>query len=447
MIPMSSDVAELVGANAAAVSNRSLLYEKFPLPKEWGHARKVDDAGRWNVLRLAERGRELLATERDRLSRQAQAPRGRPENQERDRFLSGIAGRMAQFEGPDRGAFDLASANAADLLRRVQAAYGGHAVVFEAELAARLMVNMAGGVVENAGICLDRCFGMPYLPGSAVKGITRATALWAIREAPEGEKERLLALAMLIFGYVGQDWQKSGGAFAWAAGLPMARAVAERLQTPGRNDRRGSVCFLPAHPLQPPKIVVDMVNPHYPDYYSGKCPDANDNESPKPNYFPAVEAGCRYGFAAVLMREPPKAVCSAAELLGQLQTWMHHAVRRKGAGAKTGAGYGWFWLPGEDRPRIEKAPTRLATPDGGSVQLPPKLAPLAAGGIGNKDSFRVALPAMNEIADNDELRRVFEALVPVKERQRLFRRNPYWQAFSSRPDGAVILTRLGLELK
>ena len=38
-----------------------------------------------------------------------------------------------------------------------------------AQLQARLMVNMAGGVMENAGLCLDR-FGLPYIPGSAVKG-------------------------------------------------------------------------------------------------------------------------------------------------------------------------------------------------------------------------------------------------------------------------------------
>jgi CRISPR/Cas system CMR subunit Cmr6 (Cas7 group RAMP superfamily) len=43
------------------------------------------------------------------------------------------------------------------------------------------MVNMAGGVMENAGLCLDR-FGLPYIPGSAVKGCARRTALAALRE-------------------------------------------------------------------------------------------------------------------------------------------------------------------------------------------------------------------------------------------------------------------------
>jgi len=61
MIPMSQDVAELVGDLAQSVENRSLLHEKFALPKEWnaGQFRKIDNAGRWNILRIVDNGRSL----------------------------------------------------------------------------------------------------------------------------------------------------------------------------------------------------------------------------------------------------------------------------------------------------------------------------------------------------------------------------------------------------
>src|SRR6266581_674937 len=36
---------------------------------------------------------------------------------------------------------------------------------FTADLRGRLIVNQAGGVLENAGLCLDRHFGIPYIPG------------------------------------------------------------------------------------------------------------------------------------------------------------------------------------------------------------------------------------------------------------------------------------------
>src|SRR3989454_9666269 len=56
-----------------------------------------------------------------------------------------------------------------------------------AQLQSRLMVNMAGGVMENAGLCLDR-FGVPYIPGSAVKGCTRRMAIQNLLEAREAKE-------------------------------------------------------------------------------------------------------------------------------------------------------------------------------------------------------------------------------------------------------------------
>ncbi len=54
--------------------------------------------------------------------------------------------------------------------------------VFFAQLQSRLMVNMAGGVMENAGLSLDRFSGLPVIPGSAVKGCARRAVLAALRE-------------------------------------------------------------------------------------------------------------------------------------------------------------------------------------------------------------------------------------------------------------------------
>ncbi|MDA1277404.1 MAG: RAMP superfamily CRISPR-associated protein [Verrucomicrobia bacterium] len=91
------------------------------------------------------------------------------------------------------------------------------------------MVNMAGGVMENAGLCLDR-FGMPYIPGSAVKGCARRAALAALHEwcetgqkqgATEQDKDNLfknacapfdkpaemLVVIARVFGWCEQDWK------------------------------------------------------------------------------------------------------------------------------------------------------------------------------------------------------------------------------------------------
>ena len=42
----------------------------------------------------------------------------------------------------------------------------------------RLMVDLAGGVMENANLNLDR-YGLPRIPGSAIKGLARRMALQA----------------------------------------------------------------------------------------------------------------------------------------------------------------------------------------------------------------------------------------------------------------------------
>ncbi len=100
-----------------------------------------------------------------------------------------------------------------------------------AQLQSRLMVNMAGGVMENAGLCLDR-FGLPYIPGSAVKGCARRAALAALQEwtttgakpgtapddadnlfaeacRPFASPEEFLARIALVFGWIDSDWKDS----------------------------------------------------------------------------------------------------------------------------------------------------------------------------------------------------------------------------------------------
>ena len=86
-------------------------------------------------------------------------------------------------------------------------------------LRSRLLVNTSGTVMENAGLALDR-YGIPYIPGSAVKGCARRMALLALQEwchkrtKPNGDPccepfdscEQMLTAIALVFGWVPQDW-------------------------------------------------------------------------------------------------------------------------------------------------------------------------------------------------------------------------------------------------
>lgn len=443
MIPLTRDVAALVGEWAEGVENRSLLHEKFALPKVWGveEGAKLNDAGRWSVLRIVTRGADLLRGDAQRLRREASGRNARPDVADRKEREAHVAEKMVNIGRVDAALARVGSENAVRFLADVGKSFQGQVVTFEATLGSRMMVNLAGGVVENAGIALDRCFGLPLIPGSALKGISRVQALWEIHEAKGEEKLRLLRAAMLLLGYGAHDLR---GDFGWAGGPQYAADIANEI---GAQDFKGCACFLPAYPTTTPTLVVDMVNPHYPEYYSGRRQRAEDNESPIPNYFPAVEAGSSFGFAVLLNRVPPVASLAATDLLKQAKEWLESAVTRKGVGAKTAAGYGWFELG-----RKKALPPSAATPSQMAATAPASPADQLIArfkSLATKDNFPAALPQMAALPADADLRRAFEVLVPGHERGRLRKKNPYWQAFTSGKagaDGQKILARLGLKL-
>ena len=212
------------------------------------------------------------------------------------------------------------------------------AVTLRARLGGRLIVNQAGGILENAGLCLHRHFGCPFIPGSAVKGMA-AHAAWeewmGARDSGELSRARDLAcLIAAVFGFPTSD----GSLDSFL-----------RETVPDIAERAGCVCFMPAFPVHKPEIIVDIVNCHHPAYYQGPSDrrPAYDNENPNPQFFPAVEAGAVFRFTLVPTTRPlPEwvrfAVGDPALPLTHAKRWLIAGLTVNGIGAKTAAGYGWF---------------------------------------------------------------------------------------------------------
>ncbi len=270
--------------------------------------------------------------------------------------------------------------------------------VLYAQLQSRLMVNMSGGVMENAGLCLDR-FGMPYIPGSAVKGCARRMATQLLLEAPVDKKAGLLADIAMIFGWGDSDWKcgrnknRNGkeenpvSDFWWAMAEGDGSSadternnrwnrVAEAAATlifndlglkPSDSDKPlseqmpnfcGRVSFLPAFPIKTGikmepelgKMELDVVTCHHPDYYSQKkergrvrMPVAFDNEPPNPVVFPTVATGAIFVFTPLPIRGEMQSRSRADTTLNDLANqWLAAGLATFGIGAKTNAGYGWF---------------------------------------------------------------------------------------------------------
>lgn len=223
------------------------------------------------------------------------------------------------------------------------------AMELHATLQARLMVNMASGVFENGNLALDRFSGIPYIPGSAVKGCARRFAIHALAEAPPNEKQALLEDIAAVFGWGDQDWKSgrkknkdsSEGEF-YSDFEPSCGTEWEALKALFKNkpaQSSGQVAFLPAFPVDgDPGIDLDIVTGHHTNYYKGGPPVATDTEEPVPVIFPAVSAFKKpnflFGLLPLHSQNHP--------LAEKARTWLKQGLETFGIGAKTAAGYGWF---------------------------------------------------------------------------------------------------------
>lgn len=228
-----------------------------------------------------------------------------------------------------------------------------------AQLKARLMLNMAGGVMENAGLCLDR-FGTPYIPGSAVKGCARRAALYALHAwTQEGHKPgpgdachgatemfesrgAMLHQIARVFGWGETEWTDEKSDFLWAlhGDSRMLKTAFEQPGIDGHRHHSGTIAFFPAHPNADPGLELDILTSHHLQYYGNpETQFAADTEEPNPVFFPAVRAQAgddHFTFALCALRSHSEAALHAAK------AWLTLGLEIFGLGAKTAAGYGWF---------------------------------------------------------------------------------------------------------
>lgn len=177
----------------------------------------------------------------------------------------------------------------------------------------RLIVNQAGGILENAGMALHRNFGCPYIPGSAVKGIARHAAWCEWDQSDEDEREINARFLAEIFGFpTGEE------------------KVDKYLRDDCKvEDHSGKVAFLPAYPVSKKnlKLETEILNSH-------------EGGNPVPVFFPAVKVGVLFDF--VVRPLALASVLDPEELADWAIRFLKDGLRHYGVGAKTAAGYGWF---------------------------------------------------------------------------------------------------------
>lgn len=176
----------------------------------------------------------------------------------------------------------------------------------------------------EVGLTTLHTYGMPYIPGSAIKGVCRDVAE-ELAKLPREEEGHVSAEQFLDL--IGD--QKSAGLCVFY-----------------------DAWYVPEGDCKP--FHRDVVTVHHPDYYRQKN-DAwpTDFDDPTPVPFIVVKPKAEFLFAI----KPP-----SSEWAGFVKDLLVHAMTTHGVGGKTNAGYGWFKEPDEGTPPPPPPPP-LAWPD------------------------------------------------------------------------------------
>ena len=168
--------------------------------------------------------------------------------------------------------------------------------------------------IEN-GFLWHPVLGVPYLPGSGVKGVLRG---WLGIDGPE------------LVAALGAE-STPGGENDAPAGLRDAE-IDRLLGSPGRA---GAIDLLSLVPSGVVRLRADLVNPHHGAYLRGREWPA-DWQDPVPSFFLAVAPRSHWQLAVV-----PGAGAQADDV-DLAVAWLAQAADWIGFGAKTAVGYGRF---------------------------------------------------------------------------------------------------------
>ncbi len=251
---------------------------------------------------------------------------------------------------------------------------------FTLSIGYRLVIGMGySSPVEN-GFLFHHTYGIPYIPGEALKGLTRSALLLAmyshlvrsINTSSEDEREDLIrTLDRCLTSGIRDDkgnfktcpyekktndifqllkdkclkWkeeEKAPHVENCADGDISILELYERIF--GTQKKRGEVIFFDAFPidLKTDSFELDIMNPHYGDYYryEGKKPPA-DWYNPNPIVFLAL-ANTRFKFHIAYYPLNPADESISEKILDNAEKLLRFALTTYGIGGKTRSGYGWF---------------------------------------------------------------------------------------------------------
>lgn len=188
----------------------------------------------------------------------------------------------------------------------------------EARVKGRMIVGLGNEGVAETSISLHRTYGVPYISGSALKGV-------AANYAQQGR--------------LGENWTKESTAYKVVF---------------GNTDDAGYITFfdalyIPGTGHEADRVLYpDIITVHHQKYYQGTGEAPKDSDNPIPVPFLSTT-----GIYLIALAAPdlPK----ESEWIPRTFTILEHALKDLGIGAKTSSGYGRMeLLPATVAPEMEK---------------------------------------------------------------------------------------------
>ncbi len=240
-------------------------------------------------------------------------------------------------------------------------------VLVEVEAVSRLLVGHGNPSATDVGLTLHRTWGVPVIPGSALKGLL---AHWMEATfGPEPGEDDPQRLPFLGVTWEGRRIRHGPGAVHRALfGAPEAE---DALDGRPKEAQRGLVfvhdaLWVPDTPEPGSPLALDVLTVHQKGYYdTAGGHSANDWEGPNPVTFLSVRPGARF---LVALSGPADWTAFARDrLLEALAEW--------GVGGKTSSGYGRLVVaparPTTGRSSVEAGASQPA-PAPRSLAAPPK---------------------------------------------------------------------------
>jgi CRISPR-associated protein Cmr6 len=192
----------------------------------------------------------------------------------------------------------------------------------------RLVIGLGASHPQETSMTLHHIYGIPYISGSAIKGVTRHWAVLKFADNNRKDNEKFEDAIKRIAGAL-----ESGNDLNIEVDKITFKDLIEIF---GTQKQQGKVIFFDAYPVGEIRLKIDIMNPHYPKYYAEGQPPA-DWQDPVPIKFLTIE-NTKFSFYLATKAEddPNKNLLNIAKKL------LLEALEGYGIGAKTSLGYGIF---------------------------------------------------------------------------------------------------------